>query len=262
MRLRGVDEARQLAACNAFVMNAGIASQEQCASILREYSRRRELLLETSFCEWWSVQPPFPAETFGVAPGTGANGACWPQVGGELARAALEHGSERYGVETLRRYYELAAKPRRSWGWYAPDGTAGRDEESVPHDTAGAAAMLRALVEGVCGIRDEGKLFERITLAPRWPATGQNAAHVEVSYAGNPAYVSYRWALDGGRMTLDYESKAKHVSLDILLPRGNTPERVALNGRTHEYSLVTIEKSKYVRLETERKRGAVAITLK
>ena len=131
-----------------------------------------------------------------------------------------------------------------------------------PHDPIGAAAMLRALIEGVCGIRDDGKQFSRLTLAPRWPATGQAAAEVEVSYAATPAYVTYRWALEGGRMTLDYESKARHIDLHILLPRGNTPERVALNGRTHEYALVTIEKSKYVDLSTERKRGTVAITLK
>ncbi len=302
VRVRGVDEARQLGACNLVAINAGVASQEQCASILREYTRRRELNLETSFCEWWSVQPPFPAAAFDIEPGVGPNGGCWPQIGGELALAALRHGFENYGVETLRRYYDLAVKPRRTFPWYAPDGTPPRaafnpnvssddfsisafaasetqgtdanghlgaaheyswDGRNAPsHDPAGAASMLRALIEGVCGVRDLGVAFSRLELAPRWPATGQASARVEVSYAANPAYVSYRWALEGGRMTLDYECKAKHVDLHILLPRGNTPERVALNGRTHEYALVTIEKSKYVDITTERKRGTVAITLK
>ncbi len=67
VRVRGVDESRQLAAGNASAMNAGLASHEQCAAILKEYQRRRELQLETSFCEWWSVQPPFPEAAFGVA---------------------------------------------------------------------------------------------------------------------------------------------------------------------------------------------------
>jgi hypothetical protein len=270
VRVRGVDEARQLAACNAFAMNAGVANQEQCAAILKEYARRRELSLETSFSEWWSVQPPFPEAAFGVAPGNGANGGLWPLVGGELALAALKHGSENYGVETLRRYFDLAVKPRRNFAWYAPDGNVPREDgarldseySQAPYDPSGAAAMLRALVEGVCGVRDDGVLFDRIHLAPRWPATGQAAAEVEVSYASNPAYISYRWALDGGRMTLDWDCKAKHIDLHILLPRGNTPERVALNGRTHPYGLVSIEKSKYVDLSTEKKRGTVAITLK
>lgn len=269
VRLRGVDEARQLAACNASAMNSGLASQEQCASILREYMRRRELNLETSFCEWWSIQPPFPMESFGVAPAQSANGGVWPVIGGELARAALTHGQESYGVETLRRFGDLSVKSRRVWPWYDVEGAPGRSIEysnrtfaTTSHDPAAASAFLRALVEGLCGVRDEEALFSSITLAPRWPATGQATAEVEVSYAGNPAYVSYRWALDGGRMTLDYESKAKHVAFDLLLPRGNLPERVALNGRTHEYALVPVEKSKYVRFETDKKRGAVAITLK
>lgn len=262
LRVRGVDEARQLAACNVFTMNSGIAEAEQCASILREYQRRRELNLENSFCEWWSLQPPFPAEHFGVEKNHAANGGIWPLVGGELARAALRNGFESYGVETLRRYHELAVAPRRSFACYGLDGAPHKIEYSMSHDVVGASAMLRALIEGVCGIIDNGAIFSDITLAPRWPATGHTSAEVEVSYAAHPNDVSYRWSLDGGRMTLDYESKSKHVAFDILLPRGNTPERVAFNGRTHEYSLVTIEKSKYVRFETDKKRGAVAITLK
>lgn len=269
VRVRGVDEARQLAACNAFLMNSGVAGQEQCASILREYLRRRELNLETSFCEWWGVQPPFPTESFGVEMGVGANGGLWPFVGGELARAALAHGHESYGVETLRRFHDLAIKTRRLWPCYSSDGTPQRQIEysnfkvaTTSHDATAASSFLRALVEGVCGVRDEDALFSNVTLAPRWPATGQATAEVEVSYAANPAYVNYRWALDGGRMTLDYESKARHVAFDLLLPRGNLPERVALNGRTHEYTLATVEKSKYVRFETDKKRGTVAITLK
>ncbi len=269
VRVRGVDEARQLAACNAWAINSGLASHEQCTSILREYMRRRELNLEKSFCEWWSIQPPFSAESFGVEPGNGANGGIWPVVGGEVARAALAHGHESYGVETLRRFHDLALKTRRLWPCYALDGTPQRQVEysnrsvaTTSHDAVAASAFLRALVEGVCGVRDDDALFSSITLAPRWPATGQASAEVEVSYAGNAAYVTYRWALDGGRMTLDYESKAKHIAFDLMLPRGNLPERVALNGRTHEYALVPVEKSKYVRFETDKKRGTVAITLK
>ena len=262
LRVRGVDEARQLAACNTFVMNSGIAESEQCAAILREYQRRRELNLENSFCEWWSVQPPFPTEHFGVEKNHGANGGIWPLVGGELARAALRNGFESLGVETLRRFHELAVVPRRSFACYGLDGAPERNEYSISHDVVGASCMLRALVEGVCGVVDKGATFSDITLAPRWPATGHLTSQVEVSYAAHPNDVTYRWALDGGRMTLDYESKAKHVAFDLLLPRGNTPERVAFNGRTHEYTLATVEKSKYVRFETDKKRGAVAITLK
>jgi len=270
-RVRGVDEARQLAACNLTAMNCGLASQEQCAAILKEYQRRRELNLETSFCEWWNVQPPFPESAFGLAPGHGANGGIWPRLGAELARAAFDHGYESYGVDTLRRFHELT-KNHRVFPAYFFDGSPLRDvpgeaDLSLPfgasaHDAASGGALLHALVEGVCGVRDDDCALKKITLAPRWSATGTTHAEVEVSYAANPAYVNYRWSLEGGRLTLDYESQAKHVAFHILLPRGNTPERVALNGRTHAYALISIEKSKYVAFETERKRGAVAITLK
>ena len=279
LRLRGVDESRQLAACNVAAMLSGVASHEQCVSILREYSRRRELQIEKSLNEWWSVQPPFPEAAFGIAPGDGPNGACFPQVGGALALAALHHGFESYGIDTLRRFHDLAVKPRRCFAWYGLDGTPARRDatlsereysrdyvawrEASPHDVSGAAAMLRALIEGVCGVRDDDASLKKIELAPRWAATGQTSAEVEVSYAAQPAsYVSYRWALDGGRLTLDWDCQAKHVALRVLLPRGNTPERVALNGRTHAYELQSVEKSKYVALHCEKKRGTLAITLK
>jgi len=266
-RVRGVDEARQLAACNLTAMNCGLAGQEQCAAILKEYQRRRELNLETSFCEWWSLQPPFPESAFGIAPGRGANGGIWPRLGAGLARAAFDHGYESYGVETLRRFYELT-KNRRVFPAYFFDGSPLRDHDlSLPfgasaHDAASGGAFLQALVEGLCGVRDDDHALKKITLAPRWSMTGMTSAEVEISYSANPAYVNYRWSLEGGRLTLDYESQAKHVAFHILLPRGNTPERVALNGRTHAYALISIEKSKYVAFETDRKRATVAITLK
>jgi hypothetical protein len=260
--LEGIDENAQLAACNAFLINSGIATQEQCAWILQEYANRSKGGLE-----WWSIEPPYPAEVFDVPPGNGPNGGIWPLVGGELSRAALSHGFEAYGIGILRRYHELAVKSRRSHTWYAADGTPGRGRDGLPHgvspnDAPGAAAMLHALIEGVCGIRDNGKLLDNITLSPRWPATGQFKAEVEISYAATPSYFSYRWSLDGNRMTLDYEGKAKHVALQLMLPRGNMPERVALNGKTHPYTLATIEKSRYVHLQSDRKRGTVAIMLK
>jgi hypothetical protein len=268
VRVRGVDESRQLAACNAIVLNSGLASREQCVAVLKEYQRRRELYSDSSFCEWWSIQPPFPQVAFDLTPGQSANGALWPSVGGELAQAAFESGFESYGVEILRRYHDLAVAPRRSFACYAPDGTPQREPDiglplgSTSYDVAGASAMLRALVEGVCGVRDDDRAFGKVILAPRWPATGAATAGVEISYAASSAYVSYRWALEGGRMTLDWDCKARGVKLHIMLPRGNTPERVALNGRTHPYALISIEKTKYVAFETDRKRGTVAITLK
>jgi hypothetical protein len=262
-RVRGVDETRQLAACNARLMNSGVASREQCVAILKEIARRAELFTPggctSGGCAWWSIQPPFPLDIFGVAPGEGPNGGLNVETGGEVALAALANGNENIGIETLRRFHEIAVVPRRVFGFYSDDRSPQRE---WGEGTRGAAAMLRALIQGVCGIEDRDCLFGDIVLSPRWPAARVASADVEVSYAASGAYVSYRWNLDGGRLTLDWDSKARRTQFRLLLPQGNLPERVALNGRTQPYILASIEKSKYVELETDKKRGTLAVTLK
>jgi len=50
--------------------------------------------------------------------GAYCNGGIMPLVGGELARAAFDHGFEAYGVDILRRYFALASEKGESYLWY------------------------------------------------------------------------------------------------------------------------------------------------
>jgi hypothetical protein len=264
----GIEEGLQLAACNSMLMISGLAAREQCVAILSEYQQRRDGDGAGGRLEWASIDPPFSQDAFGVAPGSFANGGVWPRVGAAIALAAFSNGYENYAVDILRRIHLLTRPQCRLYPCYGADGSPQREPDpALPwgnsaHDGPGAGALMRTLIEGLVGLTDRGSRFSHITLAPRWPATGVAAAEVEVSYANCPSYVNYRWALDGGRMTLDYDSRAENIDFHIMLPRGNIPERVALNGRSLSYALVTVEKSKYVALSTDRKRGTVAITLK
>ena len=113
----GVDEAAQLSLSNPMDINRGVASHAQAASILREYQRRRDE--GRAFAEWFSIDPPFPDGVFGddrLVGGAYCNGGIMPLAGGELARAAFDHGFEAYGADILRRYYELVSKAGRISG--------------------------------------------------------------------------------------------------------------------------------------------------
>ena len=89
-------------------INRGVADHAQAVSILREYRRRRQAT--GAFAEWFSIDPPFPDGIYGdehLVAGAYCNGGIMPLVGGELARAAFEHGFESYGVEILEQYHRL-----------------------------------------------------------------------------------------------------------------------------------------------------------
>jgi len=123
--------------------------------------------------------------------GAYCNGGLLPLVGGELARAAFDHGFEEYGVAQLLKYEQLTAN-NETYLWYFPDGRKSTVETSTspdasPTDGWGSSAMLYALFEGLAGIVDEGKLFQSVRLSPRWLAAGRSEASVCVTYGASGA---------------------------------------------------------------------------
>ena len=91
----GVDEASQLSLSNPMDINRGVADHRQAVSIIGEYLERRGS--GKAFAEWYSIDPPFPDGIFGderLVAGAYCNGGIMPLVGGELARAAFDHGFE------------------------------------------------------------------------------------------------------------------------------------------------------------------------
>ena len=243
-----VDEMRQISLSNPYTMNRGLPDHEQCVSIIREYQRRRERR-QDAIAEWFSLDPPFPVGVFGKdhhPPGKYVNGGVMPLVGGELARAALEHGFADYGVDILQRYYELAIKPRETYLWYEPDGSHLTGEHFLATDGWGSAAMLYAFLEGLAGVVDLGKQFERVRISPRWAATDEESAQVTLNYAASSAWVSYQWDLTQKGIDLELSGSGQQAELRILLPRGQTQATATVNGSPLESKIEQVEQSHYL----------------
>jgi hypothetical protein len=117
---RGVDENEQLSLSNAYDLNRGLPDQAKCASIIAEYRARRELRKDRSFAEWFTIDPAFPAGFGGYLPGEYMNGGVTPIVAGELARGALTHGFEAYGVDIVERVGALLDRDRYLHAVYHP----------------------------------------------------------------------------------------------------------------------------------------------
>jgi hypothetical protein len=169
-------------------------------------------------------------------------------VGGELARAAFDHGFEKYGVEILSQYSKMIAEKGETYLWYFPDGTPSSMETSTspdaePTDGWGSSAMLYALVEGLAGIEDLFKEFRRVKLAPRWHAAQVNQASVKVSYAISGQGIQYNYILDGKSLTLDITGNNTDVSFHILIPC--KPKKIMVNGIEKNCTVNNIEESVY-----------------
>lgn len=248
----GVDEASQLSLSNPMAINRGLATHEQAVSILREYQRRGAE--GQAWAEWFSIDPPFPDGIFGderLVAGAYVNGGIMPLVGGELARAAFEHGFESYGVDILRRYFELVSPARATYLWYHPDGRpgsveAGTSPEAQPTDGWGSSAMAWALLEGLAGVVDTGRAFDAVRLSPRWAAAEVDEADVSVGYAASAASVRYAYRRDGDRIGLDVAGAPASVTLHLLLPPGTVPLEVTVDGTAAPFNVVAIARSTYV----------------
>ncbi len=260
--IAGVDEARQLSLSNPMNINRGAASHEQALAILQEYRARGAQ--SAAFAEWFSIDPPFPDGVFGdekLVAGAYVNGGIMPLAGGELARAAFEHGCEEYGVETLARYHELIAPRGESYLWYHPSGlpasvAASTSPEAEPSDGWGSSAMLWALIEGLAGVSDEWCGFQAQRLAPRWPAAGVSEAEVEVGYAASGARIGYGWRLAGGRVRLEAWGDAERADFHVLLPGDASAAAVRVAGHDVPFANARVEESAYADFSAPLRGGA------
>lgn len=253
--IRGVDEAQQLSLSNPMDINRGVASHEQAASILREYQRRR--VESRAFAEWFSIDPPFPDGVFGderLVRGAYCNGGIMPLVGGELARAAFTHGAETYGVDIVRRYFDLVSKTGETYLWYFPDGRPSTVEtstspEASPTDGWGSSAMCWALTEGLAGVVDRGKGFDRASVSPRWPAADVEEAEVEIGYECSRRGIRYQFRLRPDKILIEVEADGSDVDFHVLLPAGAEVREVRCGGRDILFQQATVEQSRYVNFE-------------
>jgi hypothetical protein len=251
-----IDERNTLSLSNAHSLNRGVLSLQEGRRVIETYLERRKST--EAFAEWFSIDPCFPAGSFGTGPGWGnvpgeyVNGGIMPLVGGELAHAAFTHGYEWYGVDILRRYWDLVADSRETYLWYRPDGTPGKSSAStLPTDGWGSAAMLYALVEGLCGIEDLDRLYRIVSCSPRWPAAAVMSAEVEVSYAAGGAKFEYAIEYRGKSIVIGFMGTGKKVRFRVLLPDKFGRIAVHHDGVPIESRTSCVAQSRYAEFESE-----------
>jgi hypothetical protein len=251
----GVDEAEQLSISNTYALNRGILTAQQGRAIIDEYFRRAGQR-GTTFAEWYSIDPPFPAGAYGLAgrkgenPGEYVNGGIMPLVGGELARGAFRYGAEQYGFDILTRYDFLIRSTGETYLWYFPEGNPGKSgPDTLPTDGWGSSAMLGALIEGAAGVEDTRQLYRLPVISPRWTASDDvSEALVVARYAASDGYVAYRWQRDPQAIRLQLTGSGETALVQVLLPIGVQAREVVLNGQPIAFETETVAESPYIRV--------------
>ncbi len=114
-------------------------------------------------------------------------------------------------------------------------------------DNWSQAAVYYAIAEGLCGVEDRGRAFDRVALAPRWAATDSDRNDVCLHYPASDGYCAYRYRHDPkrNRITLDVTGSFREAELHVLMPGRRTAKRVEVDGRDHPFEKGEIEGSRY-----------------
>ncbi len=261
-----LDETRQLSLSNSYALNRYGMEASRALAIIDEYYQRRVADPSNLSSEWFSIDPPFPAESFGTLPGWGnqpgeyVNGGRMPLVGGELARGAFRWGQSGYGFDILRRYAQMIEAQGGSYLWYYPVGNPGiSGPDTLATDGWGSTAMLAALIEGAAGVTDQGALYDHAVLSPRWIVESEvQQAQVTTRYAASQGYVSYRWQRLARGIQLDFTGSGEQTTLQLFLPN-DAPESVNLtiNGLPSFGHERTIGTSRYLEVRLTKATGTV-----
>lgn len=261
----GVDGCKVLSLSNPYDINRGLPDHEQAVRIISEYRRLRDELKDTYFAEWFSVYPWWPKGFSGIEPAQYVNGGIIIIVAGELAKAAFHHGFEDYGADIIERVYGLMEKHRSAES--AQSGRRGRRRSPLPctytpsgdvsygiPDTWAQAAVVSAIMEGLCGLRDEATVFGHALVEPRWVAAGVTEAAATARYGASDGYVAYRFSHDpvARRIVISATGSGERFDFHVLLPAGARAREVAWEGRPVGFKQTAVQDSPYADFVLER----------
>jgi hypothetical protein len=239
-----MDQGNTLSLSNPYDINRGVPSQEMAASIISTYRSLKDKNEMNSFCEWFGIYPPVKPHFADYKPGSYMNGGVNTIVGGELAKAALQHGFEEYGVDILNLIFDLVQKHNGNLPVaYKPDGTV---DEGIP-DNWGQAAVMSALIEGLAGVVDKDKLFRSVELSPRWLVAGKDNVSITVAYGPSGKYVQYllKHEPDKKKIQLTVSGDPELYIVRVLLPETNHLISYSVDGKTIKAKTEKVEESLY-----------------
>jgi len=243
---------------NVYNLNRGdFVSHSQAVRIIQAYQQRVKTArwkMGNVFQEWFSINPNYGDNKWGTEAadesGEYVNGGIMPLVGGELSRAAFEHGFEAYGFQELSEYIDLTqSQGNQTYLWYWPDGQPGiTSSETLSTDGWGSSAFLNAFIEGLVGVVDSAKLYQEVKISPRWPVAKTKKAEAVITYGASDGYFAYHWNLlsEENQIEIIYTGSGSQVNFHVLLPEKTKAVSVIIDEQKISFMNNRIEQSNYV----------------
>jgi len=209
-------------------------------------SASKYIFVEKDVVGWWF--PTLKSDNSGIA-WTGSNpvctkvGVCWSaiqnpnpskQIDNLQFDASLEGGI--YAVLAVT----LADQPH----YVKPKG-----ESYGGPDNWAAANGMKALIEGLSGIKNTGLAYENSTISPRWTVAGIDSVAVTANLAASNNYVSYQFKNDISSKTISMKitGSGKNLKLHLLLPELlPNIKSVLINDKLVSFQISKIESSNYL----------------
>lgn len=233
-------ERERLSLSNTYDMNRGVTSIEQSRSIIGEYMKRRETT--DAFCEFFTIDPPYK-QFMKYPAGKYVNGAMSPFTAGELALASFQNGYEAYGYDIIKRFTELWKKDKGVYFLYARSG--GPVSVGAGPSGWGAAALLKAVEEGLAGVKDLSCKFGILGFAPRWAVTEYKCLHYITGYEKTHIHVDVRYEMNDTQMLYEIHTPSDQINCHILLPENKTCACAEVDGKNVPFMLNTVGDSVY-----------------
>lgn len=253
------DESNQLSMSNPWAITRGFADHKKSVSIIREYYRRWR---ETGDrFPWWTLQPGYPDElkyfktegNWSMKQGEYANGGLFPWVGGELCKAAFMHGFEKEAYEMIQDFHFAVKRDNGAvFTWYSLDGEAGINApwNQTNYDSFCIQPWVQAILEGLAGIKSQGKLFDKVVCSPCWTAADTKKAYGVAHFPESDAYFAYDYCYNDDEISIEFTGSGKDVLFKILMPPDVHFDLVIINGMKCNYNYEQVENSKYLVIAT------------
>jgi len=243
-----IDQKNTLSLSNPYDINRGLPEEAMAESIIKTYQDLKESNKANSFSEWYGIYPAVQPHFADYKPGSYMNGGVNTIVGGELAKAAFQHGYEVYGVDILQRILDLIKKHDGHLPVsYTPEGNV---DAGIP-DNWGQAAVFSAMIEGLAGVVDKSNQFKSVEISPRWLAAGKDQATVSISYGPTHKMIGYNYLHNPNNRTIaiDVKGAVENSTVRFLLPANYKSIKAMLNGKAVSSRTEKLNQSSYVVIE-------------
>ncbi|MCS7180735.1 MAG: hypothetical protein NZ891_05225, partial [bacterium] len=113
-------------------------------------------------------------------------------------------------------------------------------------DNWGMTSIISGIIEGLCGIKDRYKLFEKVEISPKWESIKEKEAEVFIKYEASDAYIAYKYKREKEKIIIDFEGSGSEFYFHVYLSNDKKCKKVLYNGASIKFKNVNVENSNYV----------------